>query len=69
MMKIFNKTVIEKEWEYKLTKYRVCYIFATLENGTPVIRCSMLKDGHAQHLDARFVDDNCNYYEPSIRKY
>lgn len=63
-MKIFNKTVIEKEWEYKLTKYRVCYIFATLENGTPVIKCSMFKDGHAQHLDERFVDDNCNAYEP-----
>lgn len=63
-MKKFNETVIEKEWEYHLTKYRVCYTFATLKNGTPVIECSMFKDGHAQHLDARFVDANCNSYEP-----
>ena len=64
MMQIFNEVVIEKKWEYKLTKYRVCYTFATLASGTPVIKCSMFKDGHAQHLDARFVDDNCDTYKP-----
>ena len=64
LMQIFNEVRIEKEWESKLMKYRVCYTFATLANGTPVIKCSMFRDGHAQHLDVRFVDDNCDTYEP-----
>lgn len=64
LMQTFNEVRIEKEWESHLMKYRVCYTFATLANGTPVIKCSMFRDGHAQHLDARFVDDNCDIYEP-----
>ena len=64
MAQIFNEVNLEKSWEYHNIKYRVLYTFATLANDTPVINCSLFKDGHVQHNDAVFVDSNCDTYEP-----